>query len=409
MKITSARVLVCCPGRNFVTLIMETDDGITGYGDATLNGRELAVASYLQDHVVPMLIGRDAARIEDTWQMLYRGAYWRRGPVTMTAIAAVDVALWDIKAKQARMPLYQLLGGRSRDRMLVYGHATGRDIEETIDAVARLQEGGYVAIRAQTGVPGLAKVYGVAGGGGAGGAGVPYEPADGNLPNEEVWDTTAYLRHVPRLFEALRVKFGDELHLLHDAHHRLSPNEAAQLGRLLEPYRLFWLEDVTPADNPEGFRRVRSQTTTPLAVGEVFNSLFDAKLLIEEQLIDYIRASISHAGGLTHWRRVAEFAAIYQVRTGCHGATDLSPITMGCALHAGAWLPNFGIQEHMPHQSPIEEVFSVDYRFEAGYMHCGESPGHGVSVNEEVAKKFPYKRAYLPLNRLKGDGSMWDW
>lgn len=401
--IVAARVLVCCPGRNFVTLIVETRDGVVGYGDATLNGRELSVASYLQDHVVPMLIGRDAARIEDTWQMLYRGAYWRRGPVTMTAIAAVDMALWDIKAKYAGMPLYQLLGGRSRDRMMVYGHATGRDIDETVDAVARLQDEGYVAIRAQSGVPGLDKVYGVSKSGAA------YEPADGGLPTEEAWDTVAYMRHVPQLFEALRVKFGDELHLLHDAHHRLTPNEAAQLGKRLEPYGLFWLEDVTPADNPEGFRRVRSQTTTPLAVGEVFNSLFDCKPLIEEQLIDFIRASIVHAGGITHWRRIAEFAAIYQVRTGCHGATDLSPITMGCALHVGAWLPNFGIQEHMPHQPPFEAVFQVDYRFEDGYMYCGESPGHGVTVNEEAAKKFPYKRAYLPINRLKRDGSMWDW
>ena len=403
MKITAARVLVCSPGRNFVTLIVETDDGVTGYGDATFNGRELAVASYLQDHIVPMLIGRDPARIEDTWQMLYRGVYWRRGPVTMTAIAAVDVALWDIKAKCAGMPLYQLLGGRSRDRMLVYGHATGRDIDETIDAVARLKDLGYEAIRAQSGVPGLEKVYGVSKSGGA------YEPADGNLPSVEAWDTAAYMRHVPKLFEALRVRFGDELHLLHDTHHRLSPNEAAQLGRSLEPYKLFWLEDVTPADNPESLRRVRSQTTTPLAIGEVFNSLFDCKQLIEEQLIDYIRATIVHAGGITHWRRIAEFAAIYQVRTGCHGATDLSPITMGCALHAGAWLPNFGIQEHMPHQSPIEAVFRVDYRFETGYMYCGESPGHGVTVDEDAAKKFPYKRAYLPVNRLKRDGSMWDW
>lgn len=402
-KIVDARVLVCSPGRNFVTLIVQTDDGVMGYGDATLNGRELAVASYLRDHLVPLLIGRDPSRIEDTWQMLFRGAYWRRGPVTMTAIAAVDMALWDIKAKYAGMPLYQLLGGRSRDRMLVYGHATGRDVAETIDAVANLKEQGYEAIRAQSGVPGLEKIYGVSQSGKA------YEPADGDLPTTEAWDTAAYLRHVPQLFEALRVKFGDELQLLHDAHHRLSPNEAAQLGRSLEPYRLFWLEDVTPADNPESLRRVRTQTVTPLAIGEVFHSLFDCKLLIQEQLIDYIRASLVHAGGITHWRRIADFAAIYQVRTGCHGATDLSPITMGCALHVGAWLPNFGIQEYMPHQAPIEDVFECDYRFERGYMYCGEAPGHGVSVNEEAASKFPYKRAYLPLNRLKHDGSLWDW
>ena len=161
MKIASARVIVTCPGRNFVTLKIETDQGVTGIGDATLNGRELAVASYLTDHVIPQLIGKDPQRIEDMWQYLYRGAYWRRGPVTMSAIAAVDTALWDIKGKLAGMPLYQLLGGRSRDRVLVYGHANGRDLEETVDAVGRYIDMGYKAIRAQSGIPGIEKAYGV--------------------------------------------------------------------------------------------------------------------------------------------------------------------------------------------------------------------------------------------------------
>src|ERR671913_92930 len=161
MKITGARVIVCCPGRNFVTLKIETDEGLTGLGDATLNGRELAVASYLGDHVIPCLIGRDAHQIEDIWQYLYRGAYWRRGPVTMSAIAAVDTALWDIKAKAAGLPLYQLLGGKSRAGVMVYGHANGRDIENTADEVQRYIELGYLAIRAQTGIPGMAATYGV--------------------------------------------------------------------------------------------------------------------------------------------------------------------------------------------------------------------------------------------------------
>ena len=130
MKITEARVIITCPGRNFVTLKVETDEGVHGLGDATLNGRELAVVSYLEDHVIPCLIGRDPRRTEDIWQFLYRGGYWRRGPVTMTAIGAVDTALWDIKAKLAEMPLYQLLGGRSRDGVMVYGHANGADIDQ---------------------------------------------------------------------------------------------------------------------------------------------------------------------------------------------------------------------------------------------------------------------------------------
>lgn len=251
MKISSARVIVCSPGRNFVTLKIETDQGVHGVGDATLNGRELAVVSYLEDHVIPTLIGKDPRRIEDIWQYLYRGAYWRRGPVTMRAIAAVDVALWDIKAKMAGMPLYELLGGRSRDRVLVYGHANGEDLDDTVEAVGRYIELGYKAIRAQSGVPGIASAYGV------GRGELYYEPADAALPTETVWDTPKYLSFIPKLFEKLRADFGFDYHLLHDAHHRLTPIEAGRLGKMLEPYSLFWLEDVTPAENQEAFRLIR--------------------------------------------------------------------------------------------------------------------------------------------------------
>ncbi len=403
MKITAARVIVCCPGRNFVTLKIETDEGLTGLGDASLNGRELAVASYLNDHVIPCLIGRDAHRIEDTWQYLYRGAYWRRGPVTMSAIAAVDTALWDIKAKAANMPLYQLLGGASRERVLVYAHANGRDIAHTVDEVLHKAEEGYQAIRVQCGVPGLEKIYGVAMGAG------PYEPADGALPNEEDWDSAKYLRHVPGVFDAVRRELGPAHHLLHDVHHRLTPIEAARLGKDLEPHRLFWMEDATPAENQEAFKLIRQHTTTPIAVGEIFNTLWDCKDLIQNQLIDYIRATVVHAGGITHLRRIADLAAIHQVRTGCHGATDLSPVCMGAALHFDLWVPNFGIQEHMPHNAATDAVFPHAYSYEGGYMHPGEAVGHGVEIDEDLAAQYPYQRAYLPVNRLQHDGTLWHW
>jgi mannonate dehydratase len=403
MKITGARVIVCCPGRNFVTLKIETDEGLTGVGDATLNGRELAVASYLSEHVVPCLIGRDPHQIEDIWQYLYRGAYWRRGPVTMSAIAAVDTALWDIKAKAAGMPLYQLLGGRSRSRVMVYGHANGRDIGHTVDEVLRHKEMGFIAIRAQSGVPGLDKVYGVAR------PGAMYEPADASLPSEHDWDTAKYLQHTPKLFDAVRNAVGPEIHLLHDVHHRLTPIEAAKLGCALEPFDLFWMEDPTPAENQAAFRLIRQHTKTPIAVGEVFNSIWDCKELIEEQLIDYIRTTVVHAGGISHLRRIADLASLYQVRTGSHGATDLSPVCMGAALHFDTWVPNFGVQEYMPHSEQMLSVFTHDYRFERGFMFCGESPGHGVDIDEAMAAKYPYQRAYLPVNRLKTDGTLWNW
>jgi len=402
MKITQARVIVTCPGRNFVTLKIETDEGLTGIGDATINGRELAVVSYLEDHVVPCLIGRDPQQIEDIWQYLYRGSYWRKGPITMTAIAAVDMALWDIKAKAANMPLYQLLGGKSRNGVMVYGHANGGDIEETVEAVGRYVELGYKAIRAQTGIPGLGQVYGV------GKGTLFYEPADSDLPTEESWSSEKYLDYVPRLFERLRDVHGFGPHLLHDCHHRLTPIEAGRLGKALEPHRLFWIEDATPAENQEAFRLIRQHTVTPLAVGEIFSTVWDCKDLIENQLIDYIRATVLHAGGITHLRQIANLAALYQVRTGCHGATDLSPVTMGCAVHFDLWVPNFGIQEYMRHTDETDAVFPHSYRFEAGYLTVDDTPGHGVDIDETLAAKYPYKRAYLPVNRLE-DGSMWNW
>jgi len=402
MKITDAKVMVSSPGRNFVTLKVSTDQGIYGLGDATLNGRELAVASYLQDHLIPCLIGRDPFQSEDIWQYFYRGAYWRRGPVTMTAVAAIDMALWDIKGKAFETPVYNLLGGQSRDAVLVYGHANGRSIEETEDEVAKYISLGYRAVRAQTGIPGLTSTYGVAK------DKMYYEPAEKGLPPENFWSTEKYLLHIPRLFESLRLKFGDEIYLLHDVHHRLTPIEAARLGKSLEPYHLFWLEDAVTAELQEGFRIVRQHTTTPLALGEVFNSIWDTHILITEQLIDYIRMTIVHSGGITHLKKVASLAELYHVRTGCHGATDLSPVSMAAALHFDIAINNFGIQEYMVHTKETDEVFPHAYSFKDGFLYPGDARGFGVDYDEPLAARFPYQRAYLPVNR-KEDGTMFDW
>lgn len=402
MKIRNAYVHICSPGRNFVTLKIETDEGIYGLGDATLNGRELAVASYLKDHVIPCLIGRDPFATEDIWQYLYRGAYWRRGPVTMSAIAAVDMALWDIKGKALDTPVYNLLGGRSRERIMVYAHAHGESAEEAIDDVGRHIAMGYLAVRAQSGIPGLDSTYGVPKGNAA------YEPAERGLPSEGCWSTEKYLRHVPRLFAGIRHQFGDDVHLLHDCHHRLTPIEAGRLGKELEPHHLFWMEDPTPAELQQGFRVIREHTTTPIATGEVLNSLWDVKELIENQWIDYVRTSLVHAGGFTHLKKIADFASVYHVRTGCHGATDLSPVTMAGALQFGLAIHNFGIQEHMPHNEETDAVFPHQYRFEAGYMYPGDAPGLGVDLDEKLAANYPYQRAYLPVNR-KLDGTLFDW
>ncbi|AQU65133.1 D-mannonate dehydratase ManD [Streptomyces niveus] len=407
MKIVDAKVVVTSPGRNFVTLKITTDDGLTGLGDATLNGRELSVVSYLRDHVAPLLIGLDPHRIEDIWQSLYCGAYWRRGPVTMAAIAAVDVALWDIKAKAAGLPLYQLLGGASRERVGTYGHASGRDLPELFDSIREKLERGYPAIRVQTGVPGLKTVYGV--GGSAAGAGADGDAAPAYpRPVVEDWDTDAYLRHLPSVFEAVRSEFGAELPLLHDAHHRLTPIQAARLGKDLEPYRLFWLEDCTPAENQEALRLVRRHTTTPLAIGEVFNTVYDYQALVTEQLIDYVRSAVTHFGGVSPLRKLFDFAAQYQIKSAIHGPEDISPVGMAAAVHLDLAVHNFGIQEYSGHTPLTERVFPHAYTFTDGHLHPGEAPGIGVELDEELAAAHPYEPAYLPVNRLQ-DGTVHDW
>jgi mannonate dehydratase len=409
MRIAAAEVVVTCPGRNFVTLRITTDDGLTGWGDATLNGRELAVEAYLREHVVPLLPGRDAHAIEDTWQYLYRGAYWRRGPVTMAAIAAVDTALWDIKAKAAGMPLYQLLGGACRTGALAYGHASGRDLPELFDSIRFHLERGFRAIRVQTGIPGLATVYGVASSAAGGGERYDYEPArPAALPVEETWDTRAYLRHVPGVFEAVRNEFGPELPLLHDGHHRMTPIEAARLGKALEPYDLFWLEDATPGEDQAALRLIRQHTTTPLAIGEVFNSVHDYTTLLGERLIDYVRSAVTHTGGVTGLKKVLDLASVYGVKSGIHGPTDISPVGMAAALHLDLAVHNFGIQEYMPHTAETLSVFRTSYTFADGLLHPSDAPGLGVELDLEAAAAFPYRPAYLPVNRL-ADGTLHDW
>lgn len=399
--IEKVEVLVTGAGRNFVTLRITTSDGVQGLGDATLNGRELSVASYLRDHIAPLLKGRDSTRIEDTWQYLYKGAYWRRGPVTMTAIAAVDMALWDIKGKVAGLPVYQLLGGKSRDKVLVYGHASGSDLPSLIDDMTEFREKGYQAIRAQMAVPGMGGTYGVR-------KGAIYEPAAADLPDEQLWSTEMYLKFAPDYLAKVREEFGFDFHLLHDVHHRLTPIEAARFGKDVEPMRLFWMEDPTPAENQETFRLIREHTTTPIAVGEVLNSIWDVQHLITNQLIDYVRTSVTHAGGITHLRRIFDLAALYQVRSGSHGPTDLSPVSLAAAVSLDIAIPNFGIQEHMVFAPETQEVFRGYPQFAAGYVTPSEVPGLGVEYDDAAAAKFPYDPKYLPVAR-RADGSLHDW
>ena len=373
LPITAARVIVTCPGRNFVTLKIETDDGVTASAMRRSTAASWRSPAISPSTSIPCLIGRDAHRIEDIWQYLYRGAYWRRGPVTMSAIAAVDTALWDIKAKVAGLPLYQLLGGRSRERGAGLWprqrHTTSR--RPSTEVARLIGHGLHGDPRCNAACPGLASTYGV-----VAGQDVLRAGRRRRADRERLVDTEKYLRHRARSCSSGCARASDrDVHLLHDVHHRLTPIEAARLGKDLEPYHLFWLEDPAPAENAGGFRLIRQHTTTPLAVGEVFNTIWDCKQLIEEQLIDYIRTTVVHAGGITHLRRIASLAELYQVRTGCHGATDLRRCAWRRRCTSTCRVPNFGIQEYMRHTRRDRRRVSAALHFTDGAMHPGECAG----------------------------------
>ncbi|MFT2091024.1 D-mannonate dehydratase ManD [Paraglaciecola sp. 2405UD69-4] len=405
MKIKDVKVFVSCPGRNFVTVKVITEEGIYGLGDATVNGREMSVVAYLEEHVAPCLIGRNPHDIEDIWQYLYKGAYWRKGPITMAAIAAIDMALWDIKGKAANLPVYQLLGGKSRRGVSLYAHANGENIDDTLDKAQLLIDQGFKTIRLQSAIPGLKVTYGVLG------DKKDYFELQGNrpLPPEEEWSTQKYFNIIVELFEQARKRFGYTVDLVHDVHSRLTPIESAKLGKMLEKYNLLFLEDASVAENQDNYKVIRQHTAIPLAIGETYNTIWDCKDLIQNQLIDYIRTAATHAGGITALRRIADFASIYNVKTAPHGAPDLSPVCFAAHMHLNIWTPNFGIQEFVGFgNEQSKQVFKHDFTVNDGMAFMSEAPGLGIEFDEEAASQYPYKRSYLPVSRLE-DGTVWNW
>lgn len=408
MKITDAKVFVGGPGKNYVTLKILTDQGIYGLGDATLNNRETLPAAYLRDYLVPNLIGKDPRNSEDIWQFFYRGAYFRGGPIAMAAFGAIDMALWDIKGKLANMPLYQLFGGKSREGAMVYAHATGADLPDLMDSIHSYVAQGYRAVRVQCGIPGMPTAS----------YAVPEEKGasknyitdfSGIRPKVEIWDTDKYLRYMPSALAEIRDTFGPDLKILHDVHHRLTPREAASFARAVEPVGLFWLEDPTPAEDQDALRMIRQHSTTPIAIGEVFNSVYDCNRLIQEQLIDFIRIAVTYGGGITPVKRIVDLGGLHSVRTGFHGAPSHSPISMAAQAHLNAWAPNFGIQEYLVLGTPeCDALFPAEHRLENGMFHVSDAPGLGVDFDETQAERYNYSPGSHPVVRLQ-DGTMWNY
>jgi mannonate dehydratase len=393
MKITEVKVIVTCPGRNYVFVKILTDTpGLYGIGEGTLNGSEPIVAEAIR-HIAHLLIGRDPQRIEDLWHLVYRQGYWRGGPIFMAALAAIDIALWDIKGKQANLPVYQLLGGRARDGVMCYSHAGGRDEIETEDHARRLMAQGFKVVRCQVGPYGGAGVLG------------HKDPVTPGTPAEQIYEPTPYLLSVPKLFAHLRDKLGMEVELFHDAHEQLNPIEAARLAKELEPYRLFFLEDPLMPEHREAWPLLRAASTTPLAIGEILTSRWDCLPLFMNRWIDFIRIKPLHVGGLTEARKILILAEPFNVRSAFHGAADIGPVAQAASITLQSVIPNFGVQEWTRFPEPAYEVVSGICKMENGFAYPNESPGLGVDIDEEKAARHPYQRAFMPLVR-RADGSM---
>lgn len=399
VTITDVQTILTAPEgiRLVIVKVLTSEPGLYGLGCATFTQRALAVATAIDQYLKPFAIGRDVDRIEDFYQAAYVSSYWRNGPVLNNALSGVDQALWDIKGKRANMPVYQLLGGKCREAVPVYVHASGRDAIEVEDRARKLMEQGYRYVRCQVAIPGMS-TYGSHGA-------TAVQALD---PKQtRTWEPGPYVRAVPRLFEHMRTTLGDEVELLHDVHERVPPSDGLWLARALEPYRLFFLEDLFAPEDNDYFRLARQQSATPLAMGELYVNQAEYVPLIRERLIDFIRVHISDIGGFSMARKLAAFCEFMGVRTAWHGPGDVSPVGHAANLHLDLATPNFGIQELALMSPKLLEVFPGSPTVRDGALWANDLPGWGIDIDETLAARYPFPQepgnGYWPeVRRLDG-------
>ncbi len=397
LKITKVRAITTSPmSARLVIIKVETSEpGLYGLGCGTYNQRPLTVVTAVNEYLDAFARGRDVDDIEDMWQNAYTSSYWRNGPVLNNALSGLDMALWDIKGKRANMPLYQLLGGRSRFAVDCYSHASGRDFKELEDSVRSKMEQGFRHIRIQLGGYGSSHLS----------SQPHFKEAGFGLDSDVHLDSLPYLKATPKMFEHIRSTCGEDIELLHDVHERIRPIEAINLLKELEQYRPFFIEDPLSPEQNGYFKYLRSQTSVPIAMGELFNNPHEWVPLITERLIDFIRVHITQIGGFTPARKLAALAEHFDVRSAWHGPGDLSPVGHAANAHLDMSIHNFGIQESVYFNDDMREVFPGAPTMKNGYMHVHEAPGLGIDFYEKAAAKHPFPDHpgyWKPLRRRDG-------
>jgi mannonate dehydratase len=383
-RIKDISVIECEPqGVRLTVVKITTDqDGLYGYGCATFTQRADLVKPAVERYLKPFLVGKTTDRIEDIWQSCYDSSYWKNGPVLNNAISGIDQALWDIKGRQAGMPIYQLAGGKCREAADTYAHASGAEFEEVVDNARKLMAQGFRNVRVQVGLPGM--------------AGYGSQHKDQGRPqalhDKPLFDRAAQMRRAIKLLEICRHQLGDEV----DMHERLSPNEAVQFCKEAEPLRMFFLEDPLSPEDLGYFRQIRQNCATPIAMGELFNSPHEWQPLITEQLIDYIRVHVSQAGGFSPARKIAILAEQFGVKTAWHGPGDVSPVGHMANVTLDLVSSNFGIQEYSSFNERTQAIFQGCPEMRDGYLWVSEKPGWGIEIDEKEAAKAPFTAS--PLN-----------
>ena len=388
VKITDVKTILTQPaGDHLVIVKIITDEpGLYGIGCATHRERPLAVAAAVDQYLKPFLVGKNCDDIEDIWQSAYVSSYFRSGVTLNNALSGVDGALWDILGKRSGLPLYKLLGGKVRAAAPLYAHASARELSALEDQVRQWMAQGYRHVRVQLAVPGYS---------GYGAANPTSEDVQKMRPAgvapSPVFEPTPYVNNTIKMFEYLRSKLGFEVELLHDVHERVPPAQAIQLAKALEPYRLFFLEDPLAPEDIEWFKHIREQTSTPLAMGELFVNRHEWMPLVANRWIDFIRLHISAIGGLSMARKVMACCEFFNVRTAWHGPGNVSPVGHAVNLHLDLAAYNFGIQEQNVFSDTTREVFPNAPEIKGGYMYANNNPGLGLDIDEKLAEKFPYK------------------